>query len=705
MSEKIKSAKLLKALDNPNEKLSLDKDLTLLYNLGEKLKKEKAQVTPIVEDTKFKLQKKILNLYQLTKKPMDQKIFTNQDLLPKKKRPFWKRWYFAAGVAGMVILIIVGVAALISNNKDNSNVVANDQLKEEKTEALTTTLTIDRGKVEVKTELGWKEAKDGAILGEGNSIRTGEKSRVALNLSDGSAMRLDQNTEVKLVALSRDKVTIEQPNGLTYHRVNKETGLTYEVESGGVRARALGTAFSFDRKEKEVKNKVIESKVKVTAKNLEEEIPSGKECIINLEKEGDEAIKVDDINKEELKDEFYTWNKEKDQEENRDLGVFAEVKSPKLEISQPQNGVEVDTETITVKGLIDADAKVKVNGIEVENKEGLFRKEIKLTEGSNSIKVVVWDEFQNTTEKSITVTYKKKEDEYSVNLSAKAESDGTRLTWGFAGDTDFDGFKMVRSETNPNPTYPGEWYQYLSGTGARSYTDSSTTKDHNYYYRVGIYKGGKVVAYSNNVQIKAVNGEKTSSGTYKISLSGKAQSDGVHLSWSIAGDTNYSGFKVVRSKTNTNPSYPADYLQYVEAKTKSYTDTKTTKDHSYYYRVGIYKDGNVVAYSNSINVKATNGKTTENYNISLSGTAQTDGVHLSWSVTGGSNYDGYKVVRSETNQNPAYPSDTLQFVSGASTKSYNDGSAAEGKSYYCRVGVYKDGQVVKYSNSIRVTAK
>lgn len=632
---------------------------------------------------------------------MDQKIFTNQDLFQKRK-PFWKTWYFAAGVAA-VILIIVGVAALLPNKENN--VMVEQPGEKEKTEALTTNLTIDRGKVEVETELGWKEARDGAILGEGNSIRTADDSRAVLNLSDGSAVRLAPNTEIKLVTLGKDKVTIEQPNGLTYHRVNKETGLTYEVESSGVKAQALGTAFSFDRKEKEIKNKVIESKVKVTAKNLIEEVPSGKECIVNLEEEGDEAIKINDINKEELKDEFYTWNKEKDQEENYDLGVFAEIKSPKLEILEPQNGAEVDTEKITLKGKTDAGAKVKVNGIEVENKEGSFQKEITLSEGANTIVVAVKDEFQNKTEKKISVTYKKKEGEYSVNLSAKAESDGTHLTWGFTGDTDFDGFKVVRSETNPNPTYPGEWYQYLTGTGARSYTDSSTIKDHNYYYRIGVYKGEKVVAYSNSVQIKAVNGEKTSLGTYNISLSGAAQNDGIHLSWSITGDTNYSGFKIARSETNSNPSYPADYLQYVEAKTKSYTDTKTTKDHSYYYRVGVYKDGAVVAYSNSIHIKAINSETTENYDITLAGTAQTDGINLSWNVTGGSSYDGYKIVRSETNSNPAYPADTLQYVSGPSTKSYIDKSVTKGKSYYYRIGIYKNGQIVKYSNSIHVTAK
>jgi hypothetical protein len=189
----------------------------------------------------------------------------------------------------------------------------------------------------------------------------------------------------------------------------------------------------------------------------------------------------------------------------------------------------------------------------------------------------------------------------NIELVAMATSAGVKLTWKVNGINALDGFKLVKS-LEPNPTYPGSNYIYITDTAKREYVwgilDGKT-----YNFRVCQYVGSKCAIYSNNVVVKApiktVESTKSNEKVTSITLSSVS---GSKISWKASGYSE-SGFKVVWSK-NPNPTYPTrdgDKYHYYSEPTKT-SDTVDAFDGEgeYYVRVCEYLGGKCGTYSNQI---------------------------------------------------------------------------------------------------------
>ena len=174
--------------------------------------------------------------------------------------------------------------------------------------------------------------------------------------------------------------------------------------------------------------------------------------------------------------------------------------------------------------------------------------------------------------------------------------DGGIMVTASHNPPEYNGFKLCRSETNSTPSYPGDWWKYIDGENTRSAVDTSVEGGHTYYYCLAVYDKGAVLGYSNAVKV-TVPGQ---SQELSISLSATVEGGKVKLSWSVSGKGSYDGFKVCRSETNTSPSYPGDTCTFVDAGSRSYADVAVSPGHTYYYRVGIYCGGSIIAYSNAV---------------------------------------------------------------------------------------------------------
>lgn len=90
--------------------------------------------------------------------------------------------------------------------------------------------------------------------------------------------------------------------------------------------------------------------------------------------------------------------------------------------------------------------------------------------------------------------------------------------------------------------------------------------------------------------------------------------------------------------------------------------------------------------------------------LTLWGTAQSDGVHLSWTPYDGEGFAYYKIVRSEDNPDLKYPDDGYIKVSDDKNfSSYIDSAVKNGVSYYYRVCA-KIKNEIKCGNVIKRTA-
>jgi hypothetical protein len=303
--------------------------------------------------------------------------------------------------------------------------------------------------------------------------------------------------------------------------------------------------------------------------------------------------------------------------------------------------------------------------------------------------------YSNTFE--ITASNNNFETVEDIDLDVNNQSGNLKLTWSKYTANDIDGYKIMRSTTNSSPTFPNEYYKYITGQSSLSYIDTDTSSNKGYYYRIGAYRDGNIFAYSNTVYI--VSDNNNDSDSEEIELSVQNNSNGLKLTWDEYGDSDIDGYKVLRSTSDSSPTYPPYYKYITGYSSTSYTDTAVDDGETYYYRIGVYQNGEVIAYSNTVEItydENNNNSDSEEIQLTIQNTSS--GVKLSWDEYGDSDIDGYKVLRSTSDSSPTYPP-YYKYITGYDSIGYVDTDVEDGQKYYYRIGVYQDGEVIAYSNT------
>lgn len=251
--------------------------------------------------------------------------------------------------------------------------------------------------------------------------------------------------------------------------------------------------------------------------------------------------------------------------------------------------------------------------------------------------------------------------------------------------------------------------------GARIFVNGTETKNENGSFEkiIDLKVGANTVEVkakddSGNVIIKKTTvtrkGEAVQAAP--LYLKGWADTDGIHLSWSLSGVTAPKGFKLVKS-LDAYPTYPGDSAVYLNSDVKSYLwqikDGKT-----WHFRVCVYEGGACGTYSNDLKIvaKSTSAASGEIYGkLSLTGWIKTGKiVALSWALSGNAPY-GYKLVKS-TEPNPVYPGNEYVYLSSPDLKGSYAWDVKEAGTYHFRVCAYNgNGGCVFYSNDYSITVQ
>jgi hypothetical protein len=682
--------KLVEVFDNP--KRAENPEALELAKIAKEIKEAKTEIIPN-QKFKEKLKDKLYDKYLTQRK--EKKTMPE---VTSYKKPFWKNWAFVTAAAAVVVLAVVLTTWFVTRPERKT---------EEAVKVVTANLFFKQGNVEVKSADGnWETAETNTTLEEGSSIRTKEGAKAILDLENDNIFRLNEEGEVTIAKLNSDEIVLTQDSGTSYNRVKEGTNYTVKALSAEITAK--GTAFGVEANEKAstVTIPVLQSQVEVEVKEDDQVsadlfVDEGKVCLVDLSKKGEGATEVQDISQDKLESDWYQWNMEKDKEGGYPLPSFNKAQDPSLEISEPQDGSKIQEDHVTVTGNTDKDAKVYINGQEIENKDGAFSKTVNLNKGANFIEVKAVDPDNRETVKKITVYYQEGEEQEQsgdLSLSVQAKSDGIHLSWSKYSGSDFKYYKVVRSETNPNPRYPDDGHiAAIKDQNSGYHVNKSAANGKSYYYRICAVKTTGEVVCGNVVQVTAATEQANTS----IKASAQATAGGVNIFWEMSGTTP-SGFKIVISES-PNPTYPeAPYKQYVSSETRSYT-WSGLPNKTLHVRIGAYGSGSCYAYSNDVTV-APIDKNDPPSAVGLSAQVKADGVYLSWTKNNDPDFKYYKIVRSETNPAPTYPADGYIYAASRDQLNYLDkgvNSTSPGTHYYSVCTVDQSGQVTR-SNVITV---
>ncbi|MDQ6985579.1 MAG: FecR family protein [Candidatus Dojkabacteria bacterium] len=559
----------------------------------------------------------------------------------EKKTSIFKKYGMLLGSA-FAIVFVVALAALFITNKDSDDKSENENIAEGT--FLGAEVAFYDGDLELMNESGgWDDYSEGYVLEEGDSLRIAGAGRAAVNFDDGSAIRLNSNTEVTLSSLDPQNIVISNNSGEVYSRVVK-SDRDFSIVADDIRYHSLGTAYKTINKENKKGVVVYESKVEILGINNNGDIlvNQGEEFFLVNVDAPETANKVQTVNVDDLdKDEFIQWNKTQDSVEfKNNLGILdkANFKAESVTVEE-SNVVEVSTGNISASGY--------------------------------------------------------------------PTEEGVMINWEISEGLDVSkGFKVLKS-FEPNPTFRGNAAaNYISDSSVRTYFEP-VQDGKSYHFRVCRYTGGSCDSYSADIVIQAplvqVKDEpKTNpvpvNDSASISLSGSATADGITLNWSVSGSAP-QGYKVVKS-LSPNPAYGIDDATYIgdENQKSHYISVKDGK--TYNFRVCIYTGNGCDSYSNNIAVTASSGPVAGVNSISLSSGG---GEIVNWSTSGYA-AEGFKVTYSKT-AGPTYPArgtDKAQYASDPNTTSNYINAFDGAGTYFVRVCEYKSGTCGVYSNEITV---
>ncbi|MBU0648186.1 glycosyltransferase family 2 protein, partial [Patescibacteria group bacterium] len=91
-----------------------------------------------------------------------------------------------------------------------------------------------------------------------------------------------------------------------------------------------------------------------------------------------------------------------------------------------------------------------------------------------------------------------------IEMTVENTCNGIEINWTEYDEQYITGYKLLRSITDPDLTYPEDgYYKYITPGSTTHYTDTAVTQGQGYYYRIGAYYNGTILSYSNTEYIVA----------------------------------------------------------------------------------------------------------------------------------------------------------------------------------------------------------
>lgn len=237
------------------------------------------------------------------------------DVTPPPEQPIYRRWPVLAGALAAVLLLIV-VGFLLLNRSSGSDKPAGP---------ITAMVSLLDGQASSSSDgETWQALANRSKLEQGDIISTEPGSRLAVAFSNGSVIRLDESTVVKIEELALDSIKLSHQSGSTYNRSTDDD--TYEIEINGQTAAGTEAAFQTISTATDKGLRTLYGSVNAYQVTVNE----GKQY---FQQHADPLYlqKITDISVKDTKaDAFLLWNLEQDEKDagfKHQLGFWTKVKA------------------------------------------------------------------------------------------------------------------------------------------------------------------------------------------------------------------------------------------------------------------------------------------------------------------------------------------------------------------------------------------
>ena len=445
--------------------------------------------------------------------------------------PFWKHKIFYV----LLFIFISGLAFIYwSINRPETTVVSNDPVISENQDSYAT-LMFYQGDIYTKTseDDSWQDLHSSVSLYNTDSIKTMGDSWAVIQFKNGSLARLDENSEIKIQAASKEEIILEQIDGQVFHYADKEDKiLSYKVIIDTVEITALTNIFNTFNTRQSLTAQVFEGALQVVANNTDELIGAPQSINYNFVTEelnqneilkqvqDDSGIEEDEEEVELFNYDWLNWNNQQNKLQNLAL----------LDLAMNENWPQ----TITLEGEIIEEGIIELtwdyeDSYEGEAPYGLYilisdeedpsypKNQYTYVENNTEERKITWENLEDGEYHFRAGIYDGEKEivKYSNNVEIKlpAENDGTitligninedtaELSWTTEDTITEDGWKLLIAE-NENPSYPTNTSNSIDLEDS-SYTWNNLAPDKSYKFRLCEYiaEDDECRSYSNTLSL------------------------------------------------------------------------------------------------------------------------------------------------------------------------------------------------------------
>lgn len=393
------------------------------------------------------------------------------------------------------------------------------------------------------------DADGGKTVGaEGDEIEVFEEytvetlgdSRAILRMSDGSEVRFDSSTMIALGGKTDGFVRANLLGGNCYNRILE--GTNYRLSLDGLEIVGSGCSFNTDLRGGSATILAVSNSIFVS-NDLNNRFCNEGRKLVASEPFSTADLETEEITAEDTSSPWFVWNLELDKESSSETEVPGDTREekPVEQATPPETTAPTDQPD-------DGEHPRPTTG--------------------------------------------------SASLSVQAGPVENVLSWSIDGVPPSPRVFILRSESNPEGTYPADAYREVDAS-SRSLADTAISGGVTYYYRITVLSGGSPAFYSNSAQASVpLWGE--------ASLSASLDGGAANLSWSSRANFQVTGIAVIRSGDGSEPSFPPPVGQdawLLPAASTSYVDSSIEANRQYRYRVAILSGSRAIAYSNTVTVE------------------------------------------------------------------------------------------------------
>jgi len=275
------------------------------------------------------------------------------------------------------------------------------------------------------------------------------------------------------------------------------------------------------------------------------------------------------------------------------------------------------------------------------------------------------------------------------------------ISWTQNGDADFGSYKLYRAQAQ-GVSLSSTFVTSITAQGSLSFTDTDLVSGTVYYYKVYVTDIQGLTSESNEVSGSPAQNQPPTAVTLLPPQAPAGSTQSLSISWTASSANDFASYKVYRSETAGVSTTSTLVSAILSPQTLAVDDNNLKENTTYFYKVFVFDTGGLFTGSNEDSGTTLANKPPDPVTLAQPVPNGGGGFVLSWSASADTDFDSYRIFRSETS--PVDLSGApIGIINSSNSTTFGDNNIQAAVTYYYTIVVFDSGGLSAASNEVSGT--